>query len=208
MKVPSYMISSYVSRRIITPAQRDVLFHLFAHRKNVLVCGKNGVGKTTFLNAVAVELHRLGRRIATIQNFNEFSLRESPKIQEIFTYLTPQEDYIKALDSTRTSIIINELEATSAKPVLHALRRGRKDIFFGLPSCPDAGHALMRFALLSKTSFNEVSDFIDYVLCLEIDSHNNRIIRHIKAVDGFNEQTNEFILRNADSLNSSVQVAS
>ena len=207
LKVPSYTLSSYVACKVITPAQRDVLFDSFANRKNVIVCGNLGVGKTTFLNTVAIELHRLGRRIVLVQNFNEFSFPESSKILPIFTYNTPFEDYVKAIDSTRSSVIINELEAGNAKPLLHAMRRGRKDIYLGLSSCSDAGHALMRFGILAKTSFAEVADFIDLVLYLELDSANNRIIRHFKAVSGYNEKTSEFIFHDVDSL-SSVQVAS
>jgi len=58
---------------------------------------------------------------------------------------------------------------------------------------------LICFALLSKTSFAEVADFIDLVLYMEVDSHNNRIIRHIKEVERFDEKTSEFILQDLDT---------
>ncbi|SEA10678.1 Type II/IV secretion system protein [Selenomonas ruminantium] len=69
MKVPSYMISSYVGRRVITPSQRDVLFHAFSQRMNIIVCGNLGVGKTTFLNAIANELHHMGGTCCTGAKF-------------------------------------------------------------------------------------------------------------------------------------------
>ena len=207
MKVPSYMISSYVGRRVITPSQRDVLFHAFSQRMNIIVCGNLGVGKTTFLNAIANELHHMGGHVALVQNFNEFSFRESPKIHPIFTFNSPISDFNQALASAKTGIVINELEAGTSKPLLLALRRGRKNVHFGLSSCSDADHALMRFALLSKTSFNEVPHLIDLVIHMELDSHNNRKI-HIKAVDGFDEKTSSFILRDFDSLTDSIKAAS
>jgi type IV secretion system protein VirB11 len=42
---------------------------------------------------------------------------------------------------------------------------------------------------------------------MELDSHNNRKI-HIKAVDGFDEKTSAFILRDFDSLTDSIKAAS
>ena len=207
MKVPSYMLSSYVGRRVITPSQRDVLFYALSQRMNIIVCGNMGVGKTTFLNAIANELHHMGGHVALVQNFNEFSFRESMKIHPIFTFAAPIAEFNKALASARTGIVINELEAGTAKPLLLALRRGRKNVQFGLSSCSDAGHALMRFALLAKTSFNEVPHLIDLVIHMELDSHNNRKI-NIKAVEGFDEKTSTFMLRDFDSLANPSKAAS
>ncbi|BAL85033.1 hypothetical protein SELR_pSRC102260 (plasmid) [Selenomonas ruminantium subsp. lactilytica TAM6421] len=206
MKVPSYMLSSYVGRRVITPAQRDVLFHAFSQRLNIIVCGNHGVGKTTFLNAIANELHHLGARTVLVQNFNEFSFHESAKIHPIFTFNSPITEFNQAL-AAKNGIVINELEAGIAKPLLLALRRGRKGVHLGLSDCSDAGHALMRYALLSKTSFQEVPHLIDLVVHMEINTRNQRSVQ-IKAVDGFNEKTSEFILRDFDTLNKSIQAAS
>ena len=200
------MLSSYLGRRVITPAQRDVLFHAFSQRLNIIVCGNHGVGKTTFLNAIANELHHLGARTVLVQNFNEFSFHQSARIQPIFTFNSPITEFNKAL-AAKNGIIINELEAGTAKSLLLALRRGRKSVHFGLSDCSDASHALMRFALLSKTSFQEVPHLIDLVVHMEFDTHNHRRI-HIKAVDGFNEKTSEFILRDSDTLIHPVSAAS
>lgn len=208
MKVSSYMLSSYVSNRIITPAQRDVLLDAFSQGKNILVCGNLGVGKTTLLNCMTNELHRMGKRVSVLQNFNEFSLPDVRSIVPYYTFATPKEDYIKSIDSPRSSIIINEVEQAFSTPLLHALRRGRKGVYMGISSCSNENHALMRFALLCKSSFAEVAQFIDLVLCLESDHGNNRVIKHIKAVTGYNESISEFTLANLDTPSRGTMIAS
>ena len=79
----------------------------------------------------------------------------------------------------------------------------------GISSCSNENHALMRFALLCKSSFAEVAQFINLVLCLENDpGNNNRVIKHIKAVTGYNENTSEFTLANVDTPPRGTMIAS
>ncbi|MET3435003.1 type IV secretion system protein VirB11 [Herbaspirillum seropedicae] len=54
--VAIFTLDQYVERRIMTPAQRDVLIAAVRAHRNILVIGGTGSGKTTLVNAIINEM--------------------------------------------------------------------------------------------------------------------------------------------------------
>ncbi|WP_072389292.1 P-type conjugative transfer ATPase TrbB [Hyphomicrobium sp. CS1BSMeth3] len=66
-----YRLADYVTARIMTPLQADVLKAAISERKNIVVVGGTSSGKTTLLNALLAEIAVSGDRVIILEDTRE-----------------------------------------------------------------------------------------------------------------------------------------
>ncbi len=64
-------LDDYVKDNIMTKTQAEIIKQAVAERKNILVVGGTGSGKTTLCNAILSEISKYDQRIIIIQDTNE-----------------------------------------------------------------------------------------------------------------------------------------
>jgi len=66
-----YTLDNYVNERILLPFHADVLRKAVKDRRNLLIAGGTGSGKTTFANALLAEIAKLDERVILIEDTRE-----------------------------------------------------------------------------------------------------------------------------------------
>ena len=80
--VKIFDLESYVSNEIMTPFQAETIVDAVTHRKNIVIVGGTGSGKTTFANAVIKKISEVtpDHRIIIIEDTQEIQCAQKNKI--------------------------------------------------------------------------------------------------------------------------------
>ncbi len=125
-KLPTMVFSldNYLEKEIISPIQKEIIMQAVKDRKNILVAGSTGSGKTTLVNAVMLEIPEEDR-IVTIEDTNELKV-ENPNWAALHTSL--EIDMVRLLMATMRlrpdRIIVGEVRDKSAHALLKAWNTG------------------------------------------------------------------------------------
>lgn len=135
-----FPLSDYVEKGIITKEQKGLIVKAVKGRKNILVAGSTGSGKTTLTNAVILEIPH-SERIVTIEDTNELQIK-TPNWESLRTSLDV--DMVRLLKATMRlrpdRIIVGEVRDQSAHALLKAWNTGHPGGVATLhaDSCDDA----------------------------------------------------------------------
>jgi type IV secretion system protein VirB11 len=121
-----YRLSDYVTARIMSPRQAQVLAASVRERKNVLVVGGTSSGKTTLVNALLAEIADLNERVVILEDTRELrcaaadcvSLRTKPGVASLA-------DLVRSTLRLRPDrIIVGEVRGPEALDMLKAWNTG------------------------------------------------------------------------------------
>jgi len=120
-----FPLQHYLERGGITTEQMEQLKHAVHARKNILIAGGTGSGKTTFVNALLNELKNIPERIIVLEDLPELRI-ESPDCVKLRTCETKtMRDLVKGcLRMSPDRIIIGEVRDGSALELLKAWNTG------------------------------------------------------------------------------------
>jgi type IV secretion system protein VirB11 len=125
-KLPTVVFSleNYIEKGIISIAQKEIISQAVKERKNILVAGSTGSGKTTLTNAIMLEIP-VEDRIITIEDTNELTVK-NPNWTALHTSL--EIDMVRLLMATMRlrpdRIIVGEVRDKSAHALLKAWNTG------------------------------------------------------------------------------------
>ena len=125
-KLPTvvFPLSDYLEKNIISAPQQEVIAQAVLDKKNILVAGSTGSGKTTLTNAIIREIPA-EERIVTIEDTNELKV-ENPNWVALHTSL--EIDMVRLLMATMRlrpdRIIVGEVRDKSAHALLKAWNTG------------------------------------------------------------------------------------
>ncbi len=123
-----FSLDSYVERGILTQAQLEVIRHGAEDRKNFLICGGTGSGKTTLANAILAEPAYQNARVLIIEDTRELQPSSLDHIQTL-TKDAPQPVTMTDLlhDALRMSpdrIVVGEVRGGEALDMIKAANTG------------------------------------------------------------------------------------
>ncbi len=121
-----FVLEDYVSERILTPIQAEILRKAVRERRNLLIAGGTSSGKTTLTNALLAEIAGLKERVVLIEDTRELqcaapdcvALRTKPGIVSL-------SDLVRSTLRLRPDrIIVGEVRGPEALDLLKAWNTG------------------------------------------------------------------------------------
>jgi P-type conjugative transfer ATPase TrbB len=210
-----FSLQSYVDNGSLEPRYKDYIDQAIAGRKNILVVGGTGTGKTTFLNAALAEIEKLtpDHRIITLEDTPELQCPcedYSPMFTKQDTGSGFKYDMTRLLMScmrrSPDRIIVGEVRDGAAFSLLKAWNTGHP----GGLSTVHADSAVLGLARLEQlaredpnTAGIDVKPIIGEAINVSIgivkvllpDGTKSRKINDIIEVHGYDSQTKQFIFK-------------
>ncbi len=200
--VAVFTLGDYAAAGIMTPDQAAMLRHAVATRKNILVAGGTGTGKTTLANALLAEIAQTSDRIVLIEDTRELQCA-APNLVAMRT-----KDGVASLsDLVRSSlrlrpdrIPIGEVRGAEALDLLKAWGTGHPG-GIGTIHAGTALGAIRRMEQLIQEAVVTVprallAETIDLIAVLVRDGHGRRLAE-LASVEGFDLATGDYRLSNA-----------
>jgi pilus assembly protein CpaF len=210
-----FSLGQLVAGRALPHSVADILVKAVQQRKNILLSGGTGTGKTTFTKAL-VDLVPLSERLAVIEDTRElmidhpnvfrFEARPEGRASngDVLTSAITIRDLVKAsLRHRPDRVIIGEVRGPEAFDLLDALNTGHTGSISTLHA-NSAEHALSRLASLAIRADSgvphqalqcEVGDLIDLSVHVRLqDSH--RFVAEVIEVHAFRSDLNRYELTN------------
>lgn len=183
----------------LTPLQAAVLRKYILEKKNILIAGATGSGKTTLANAILQEIINIGDRIIVIEDTPELQISDNNNVRLL---VGENYNYTKAIfDVLRMRpdrIILGELRNGAALDLLKAWNTGHGG---GLTTihANSAEMAITRLVqLVEEVSLTPPKEFISEVLdlCVFISREGKkRCVKSMCNVVDFNAVENQFITK-------------
>jgi type IV secretion system protein VirB11 len=158
-----YTLDDYVHSGIMTLAQAQVLKHAIRERKNILVSGSTGSGKTTLCNALLHELAESDAesRVLIIEDTRELQCSVPNKFDMCTTEDVDQQRLLKAAMRLRPDrIIVGEVRDHAALTLLKAWNTGHPGGLCTLHANNPAGALIRLEQLIAESGATPSRDLI------------------------------------------------
>ena len=188
-----YTLDDYANAGIMTEAQADVLRMAIRERKNILVSGSTGSGKTTLCNALLHELSEIDKvsRVLIIEDTRELQCSVPNKFDMRTTDTVDQQRLLKAAMRLRPDrIIVGEVRDAAALTLLKAWNTGHPGGLCTTHANTPAGALIRMEQLIAESGATPSRDLIceavDIVVQINRDSRHpaKRRVTAVSAVIG------------------------
>lgn len=183
--VAVYTLDQYVENGIMTERQRDAILSAVADRKNILVAGGTGTGKTTLANAVLHALAELepGHRVVIIEDTRELQCQAQNTVYLRTSDTVDQTMLLRATMRLRPDrIVVGEVRDKSALALLKAWNTGHPG-GVGTVHANDAAAALVRVGqLVQEAGVPPAPDLIAEAVNVVVSIRRERGARRIEEV--------------------------
>ena len=120
-----FTLDEYVKQGALTQTQSDYLKRAVLERKNIIIVGGTGSGKTTFANALLDVLHGADDRILVLEDLPELQVRVDDLVDMTTSTYVSMHDLVKgSLRMRPDRIIIGEVRDGAALDLLKAWNTG------------------------------------------------------------------------------------
>lgn len=214
-----FTLEEYVENGVLSREYKDYIEKAIAARKNILIAGGTGTGKTTFLNAVLNAISQISpyHRIITLEDLPELQC-PADDYSPMFTKQETGKEGIKynmtrlVADCMRRSpdrIVVGEVKDGSAFAFLKALNTGHPGGGCTVHSS-GAEEALTRMKSLAqenpdaagdvKELIGEAIDVIISIVHVELeDGKKSRIVNDIVEVESYDSANDKYVLHHVSS---------
>ena len=192
-----FNLDDYVQNKTMTKYQKEIIIQAIYNRKNIIVAGGTGSGKTTLVNALLFEIAKLNNRIIIIEDTKELKCDAENKLALISTKTTSMEDLLRAtLRSRPDRIIVGEVRGSEAFTLINAWSTGHKGGISTVHS-NSAFHTLTRIETLvgfgtDKVQPSIIADAINVIIYIK-KTPTGRIIEEIRKVITYDKKKEEYI---------------
>ena len=192
-----FSLSDYFEDHALTEAQYYYLKKAVLARKNILIAGATGSGKTTFANAVLKEVATLNVRIAILEDTSELQ-SSSPNNYKFKT--TEQVNMQRLLKDTLRmnidSIVVGEVRGVEALDLLKAWNTGHPGGVATIhsDSAIDALYRLEQLILEGSPNCQRhlISKAINVVVFLAKNKVRKRVVQEILEVKGLTQEVTPY----------------
>lgn len=182
-------LAQYVDEEILSQGHRDVLEDAIRERKNILVVGEMGSGKTTFANALMDGIARLrpNARLIVIEDTPELQIKVANHLCLFSSLDVTMEDCLRAaLRHNGDSIVVGEVRGREALTMIAGWGTGHNG-GVATTHAKDALEGLSRIEHLAggPIEARRVGGVIDFVVAIGKVPGGSRKVREIGRVRGF-----------------------
>ncbi len=199
-----FTLDNYVAKGILTAEGAAIIRKAVVERRNILVAGGTGSGKTTLVNAILAEPAFKGDRIVIIEDTKELQCPAEDKVELLTKSTEPRVSMTELLRMTLRlrpdRIIIGEVRAGEALAMLKAWNTGHPGGVATIHA-NSAGDALRRVEdLVSESSHTiprrSIASAINLIMHIErIPNAAGRRVSCIAEVTGYGND--DYLLRDA-----------
>lgn len=190
-----FSLEDYVAKGIMTDAQREAIEAAVVDRKNILVAGGTGTGKTTLANAVLASIaYRAGdQRIVIIEDTRELQCKAQ---NVVFLRTADNTDMTRLLRATMRlrpdRIVVGEVRDGSALALLKAWNTGHPG-GIGTVHANNAEAALVRVGQLIQEAGvppapELIAEAVNIVISIKRTA-SGRVIDEVAEVSGWGNQS-------------------
>ena len=189
-----YTLQHYVDSKILTEKQRDFIEQAVKDRKNILIAGSTGSGKTTFTNAVIKSIEHIheNHRLIVIEDTNELQIegKNNVIIRSNTNFCT-----LKALKATMRlrpdRIIVGEVRGGEALTLLKSWNTGHSGGACTVHANGAAAALIRLEQLISEVSTTPmhhlIAEAVDIVIFIQKEERHpaGRVIREIAQLASY-----------------------
>lgn len=208
-----YTMNDYVESKTITERQRNFLVKCIKERKNILVVGSTGTGKTTFLNALLLEISEQtpSHRLVILEDTPELQCKaddyiqmETKKDRDPKKAITMNDLLFITMRLSPTRIIVGEIRDGAALTLLKAWNTGHPG---GVCTthADSAFKGLRRLEMLAKEAIpngdfrEEIAETVNVVISLNLTAEDDKLVRRVDEivlVNGWDSEKRQYIYEN------------
>lgn len=188
-----FSLQDYVDKAILTTSQQKLIKAVVESRRNILVVGGTGTGKTTLTNAILEEISQTGHRIIIIEDTPELQCTAPNHLTfHIQPQLYTMQHAIKdALRCRPDRIVVGEVRDGAALDLLKSWNTGHN----GGVSTIHANGALQGLIrmeqLIQEVSVNVpkelIAEAINLIVYIERVPESGRKVQKVMEVKGIND---------------------
>lgn len=192
-----FTLEDYVQNKTMTKRQQEVILKAIKEKKNIIVAGGTGSGKTTLVNALLAEVAKLNDRVVLIEDTKELKCDAKNKLSLLSTKKVSMEELLRATLRARPDrIIVGEVRGAEAFTLINAWSTGHKGGISTVHS-NSANRTMSRIETLvgfgtDKVQGTLIADAIDLIIYIK-KTANRRTIEEIVEVINYDTQIKEYI---------------
>lgn len=196
-----FTLDEYVEKKVITEKQKDFIVQKFvSERKNILIVGGTSSGKTTFANACLEKLTNTKDRIIIIEDTQELKCKAKNIVRLKSTYKIVTSLLLKStMRLNPTRVMIGEArDGQTCLDFLMALNSGHPG---GLVTvhADSAELGLKKVGqyinmVSQKPQEEMIASAFDIIVFIERDENQNRKIKEVLYLEGWDEVSKKYIL--------------
>lgn len=193
-----FTLDDYVSSKIMIPEQKKKIEKAIEERKNILVVGGTGTGKTTLSNALIDGISRITpeHRIVIIEDTQELQSNSKNKVMLKATDKVTMLRLLKATMRLRPDrIIVGETRGGEALDLLKAWNTGHPGGIATIHANSAYGGLTRLEQLISEVSHTNMGELIAEAVNLVVfiqKTSDGRKIKEIVEVVGFNKELGKY----------------
>lgn len=198
--VKIFTLQDYLDKEILTIRQKEIIINAIQDRKNILIVGGTGSGKTTFANAVIESIATLTpeHRILIIEDTAELQCSSKNKV---ILRTSDKADMLRLLKATMRlrpdRIIVGETRGKEALDLLKAWNTGHPGGIATVHANSAYGGLIRLEQLIAEASNTPMNVLIAEAINVIVyiaKTNNGRKIKEIIEVVEFDSQTNKYII--------------
>lgn len=187
-----FTLEDYVADGIMTPAQKDILSVAARERKNIVVVGGTGTGKTTLTNAILEMMERMTphHRFLIVEDTRELQCRAANRdFYKTNPPFVTMEVILKTLLRDKPDrIIVGEVRGGEALQMLKLWNTGHPGGICTVHANSARGGLLRLEQCVQEVSTNPqrivIGEAVDLVVYIGLDDQHRRRVQEIIAVEG------------------------
>lgn len=194
-----FTLDEFNQQGVITDNQKEYLINAVKTRKNILIVGGVGSGKTTFANALLDVLNSSNERLAILEDTQELQLNTSNCMKLKTTKKICMTDLLRAtMRSNIDRIVLGELrKGEETLELLKAWNSGHEGGISTIHANSSAAGLMKLEQYTSEvTQRSQISAIVESVQLVinMVKQQNRRIVKEIVEVKGYDYKNNEYIL--------------